>query len=398
MLRNAILFGALAALLAGCGPAPVEVVDIRAAMNTVVTVRAVAPDGDTAQSALEAAWEEMAFLEKRLSRYGGEVYTDPVTGEEETRVYGVALINAEAGLGHARVDPAVTSCLGAAREVWDMTGGAFDPTVAPLLALWRGAEERSEPPGDEAIAEKVALVGFDQVDILAFVADKPASEMPVVPPGYGPPTPDEVRQEMHLVALPEREMALDLGGIAKGFIIGRMARKMHRAGATAGLVDAGGDVYAFGRRPASLAPDGADRRWGIGVQDPRTPGERDRLYTALRLEDRAAVTSGHYERGYTIGGRRYSHIIDPRTGRPVNPVLASVTVVAYDPAVADALATGLAVLGVEKALALVEETEGVECLLLVASEHETQEGVPALEAHRSSGFAALEYDPTPTAP
>lgn len=102
-------------------------------------------------------------------------------------------------------------------------------------------------------------------------------------------------------------------------------------------------------------------------------------------------------RGYTVEGRRFSHIIDPRTGWPVNKRLASVTVVAPDAATADGLATAIAVLGVEKGMELVEKTAGVECLLLELGET-PDDGAepPALIAHRSSGFAALEFDPSTT--
>jgi thiamine biosynthesis lipoprotein len=107
------------------------------------------------------------------------------------------------------------------------------------------------------------------------------------------------------------------------------------------------------------------------------------------------VTSGHYARGYVIAGKHYSHILDPRTGRPVDTRLASVTVVAPDAATADGLATGIAVLGIEKGLDLVERTAGVECLLLETDETAPPEadGKPRLVAHRSSGFAALEFRP-----
>jgi len=191
-----------------------------------------------------------------------------------------------------------------------------------------------------------------------------------------------------------------------------MAQRMVQSGVLAALVDAGGDVYAEGQRPLNLvapgsamakpgfaeATPGGDRRWGVGVQDPRYPEDRTRLFTAVHVRDQAVVTSGHYARGYTVEGRRFSHIVDPRTGWPVDTRLASVTVVAPDAATADGLATGIAVLGVEKGMELVERTDGVECLLLELGEEPAEGSAekPALIAHRSSGFAALEFDPAAT--
>jgi thiamine biosynthesis lipoprotein len=399
---------------AGCAPRePVEVIETREAMNTLVTVRAVAVSDSAARRALDAAWKEMDEGIKHLDRH--------LPDSDISRV------NRDAGRFTIEVDPLVTSCLSAAREVYDMTGGAFDPTVGPLLELWRKAQERNQLPTEEELSAARALVGMDAVQILAFMAQKPLTDLAPLPPRGGPtPKPEDLVKPMYLVGLDKEGMALDLGGIAKGYIVGRMAQRMVQSGVFAALVDAGGDVYAEGQRPLNLVAPGSagakpgfaeatpggdpstgsgspragsrgDRRWGVGVQDPRYPEDRTRLFTAVHVRDQAVVTSGHYARGYTVEGRRFSHIVDPRTGWPVDTRLASVTVVAPDAAMADGLATGIAVLGIEKGMELVEKTDGVECLLLELAET-PDDGAepPALIAHRSSGFAALEFDPSAT--
>jgi len=395
------LAAALAVLAAaGCAPRePVEVIETREAMNTLVTVRAVAVSDSAARRALDAAWKEMDEGIKHLDRHLPD--SD------------ISRINRDAGRFTIEVDPQVTSCLSAARELYDMTGGAFDPTVGPLLELWRKAQERKKLPTEEELSAARALVGMDGVQILAFLAEKPLTALEPLPPRGGPtPKPEDLVRPMYLVGLDKEGMALDLGGIAKGYIIGRMAQRMVQSGVLAALVDAGGDVCAEGRRPLNLVTPGGDpstgsgspragsrgdRRWGVGIQDPRYPEDRMRLFTAVHVRDQAVVTSGHYARGYRVEGRRFSHIIDPRTGRPVNERLASVTVLAPDAATADGLATAIAVLGVEKGMELVEKTAGVECLLLELAET-PDDGAepPALVAHRSSGFAALEFDPSAT--
>lgn len=381
---RAAMAAAMAVALAatGCAQKPHEAAETRRGMNTAVTVRAVAPDRATAQAALAAAWAEMERCESALNRY------DPDAD--------VARVNRDAGLPQEPVDPVVTGCLSAAREVHDLTDGAFDPTVGPLLDLWAEAARRDREPTEEEIREALERVGMDKVEVIASaVAPWPGGN--VSPPGGSGEAPGTMM--LHVVQLNRKGMVLDLGGIAKGYAAGRMAARMEQAGAIAGLIDAGGDVYALGRRPGSLAPKGADPRWGVGVRDPRfpyDPTEGAKLYTALRVADRAAVTSGHYERGYEIGGKQFSHILDPRTGRPVNRQIASVTVVAPDAALADGLSTALAVLGAEKGLALVEELEGVECLILEVPAEQLGAADPAevdLVARRSSGFAALEFDP-----
>ena len=401
--------GWLAAVLAvlvaaGCAPRePVEVIETREAMNTLVTVRAVAVSDSAARRALDAAWKEMDEGIARLDRHRGPsdawAKGDPEARKDPAqRPSDIWLVNRDAGRFTIEVDPLVTSCLSAAREVYDMTDGAFDPTVGPILELWRKAQERNQLPTEEELSAARALVGMDAVQILAFMAQKPLSDLEPLPPRGGPtPKPEDLVKPMHLVGLDKEGMALDLGGIAKGYIVGRMAQRMVQSGVLAALVDAGGDVYAEGQRPLNLVAPGGDRRWGVGIQDPRYPEDRTRLFTAVHVCDQAVVTSGHYARGYTVEGRRFSHIVDPRTGRPVDTRLASVTVVAPDAAMADGLATAIAVLGVEKGMALVEKTDGVECLLLELAET-PDDGAepPALITHRSSGFAALEFDPSAT--
>ena len=407
---TAALAAAAALLVAGCSGKPVEVVETRPAMDTEVMVRVVARNEATARRALGLAWAEMDLCAAKLDRYRkpsdawlsqdpavrGPARRDPAQAPSD-----VWRINREAGQWNVEVDPLVTSCLTAAKEAWELSGGAFDPTVGPLVDLWRQAAARGTPPTDEEIEKARARVGMDKIEMLVAKVQKPAEELPLVPPSAPPPGPDELSRMVQSVGLPAG-MSLDLGGIAKGYIAGRMARRMEQAGATAGLVAAAGDVYAFGERPPSVAGKGGDPRWGVGVQDPRYPEDRARLYTAIHVSDQGVDTSGHYYRGYTIGGKRFSHIMDPRTGRPVDTRLASITVVADDPALSDALATAIAVLGARDGLALVEKTEGVECLLLEwtpgPGEEPQASGAPppaaALTAHRSKGFAALEFKPS----
>jgi len=385
-----LITGLLLLLAAGCAEQAVEIVETRPGMDTEITVRAVAPTKAAARRALEAAWEEMDVCVVRLDRRR--------PGSD------LARINADAGKWHTSVDPLVTSCLAAAKEVYDLSHGAFDPTVGPLLNLWRAAQDQDRPPTEDEIARARDLVGMDKVEILAAEVQRRPTDLGPVPPGSEASEPDKATELMCSVGI-RAGMSLDLGGIAKGYIAGRMARRMQQAGAVAGLVAAAGDVYAFGSRPASLVRrQGGSSDWTVAVLDPRYSLDRSHFYTTVRLRDQAVDTSGHYYRGYTIGSRRYSHIMDPRSGRPVDARLASITVVAPDPALSDGLATAIAVLGAKDGLALVESLDGVECLLLeaVPPENPPPEGQPPasvppesirLIAHRSSGFAALEAAP-----
>jgi thiamine biosynthesis lipoprotein len=392
-------------LPAGCAPQPVEVTETREAMDTVVTVTAIAPTDAVARRAIAAAWQEMDLCAFCVNRYR-EPSEAWLKGDKAAikdpaqRPSDVWRINREAGRWSTAVDPITTTCLGAAREVWDLSGGAFDPTVGPVVELWRQAAKSDRLPTDDQIAAGRALVGMEKVEILVADIPREPQSIDMAPPDPRAPPMAPMTARINTVGM-AKGMQLDLGGIAKGYIAGRMAQRMKQAGATAGLVAAAGDIYALGERPAALAREGGQRRWIVGVQDPRFPDDRTRLYTRLAVRDMGVDTSGHYYRGSTIQGKRYSHIVDPRTGRPVDMRLVSVTVVSLDPAVGDGLSTAIAVMGAEKGLAMVNQITGVECLIIEARLKEGRsigpDGAPPpdseLVAHRSKGFAALEVKP-----
>jgi len=149
-------------------------------------------------------------------------------------------------------------------------------------------------------------------------------------------------------------MEVDLGGIAKGYAVEQAVKALGRHGVRAALVNAGGDLYALGG-------PGKGSTWNIGIKDPRDP---DSILEAIGVTDRAVATSGDYERYFMLEGRRFSHIVDPRTGETVENVPMSVTVVAHDGTTADALATGVFVLGPDAGMDLVERLAGVEALIV----------------------------------
>ncbi|MBN1269658.1 MAG: FAD:protein FMN transferase [Kiritimatiellae bacterium] len=213
------------------------------------------------------------------------------------------------------------------------TGGAFDPTVAPLVNLWGfGPEGRHAPPAPAQLEEARARVGYGH---LSFIA------------------PHQIRKDIP-------DLQLDLGAVAKGYGADEVKRTILAAGVTNFLVEIGGEVVAWG-----LNPDG--RMWSIGIQTPEfdaVPGAK--TVGTLHLSRMAAATSGDYQnyvRDET--GRVRAHIIDPRTGRPVEHELASVTVLARDCLTADGLATAAFVLGPQLGLGVVANYSGAEALMLV---------------------------------
>lgn len=209
------------------------------------------------------------------------------------------------------VSPDTVDVFEIARAVSDVTGGAFDVTVGPVVALWGfGATDRiPAPPPAEDLARLLPHVGYRLVH-----ADKRTGSLSKTDP------------------LAE----CDLSAIAKGYAVDKLARVLLDRGYENFLVEIGGDLLVHGRRE-----DG--ERWHVAIERPEPKGRA--IYRVVELENQAMATSGDYRNYYVKNGRRLSHLIDPRTGHPIEHGLASVSVVDASAARADALATALAVLG-----------------------------------------------------
>jgi thiamine biosynthesis lipoprotein len=237
----------------------------------------------------------------------------------------VSLINGRAGLEDVRVSGELLSLLVQAVEVSRETGGAFDVTVGPLVALWQ-FDVGGKVPAPEDLELALGLVDYRGLDL-------------------------DVKEST--VGLAAGGMKIDLGGIGKGFAVDRAANLLLEEGVENAIIDAGGDLRLLGSRP------GKDF-WRIGIRHPRDPA---RLLVSLDLADRAVVTSGDYERFFMAGGKRYHHLLDPATGLPAEGC-QSVTVVAGDTASADAYATAAFVLGPRRGLELLRRLPGVEGIIV----------------------------------
>ncbi len=296
------------------------------ALGTFVTIRAFAENRPSTEEAVEAATALVRDLEKPLSRF-----------DEESDVS--AVNKAAAGTAVSVSDDTLHVLLKAA-QVSEKTSGAIDVTVGPLVDLWKAAGESGTLPTDDAIREALSKVSCKHLTI---------------------------DSEAHTVTKAVDGLTIDLGAVAKGYIADKAAALLQSRGVKRGFVDAGGDGVFF-------SGGAAERPWKVGIADPRGTGE---VVDALFLRDAAAVTSGNYARFSTIEGKRYSHIIDPRTGRPVEGP-DSVTVIAADAATADAWATALSVTGETGADAA--RAAGVEFLMLFVEDD-------TLSRFESPGFA-----------
>ena len=315
MTRVAAAVAAAWALLA-CGPARHEYKDTRVAMGTVVSARAVAGDEAAARRAVEAAFAEVARAERVAS------YAD--AGSELSR------LNREAGNGPVTASAELLGLVTDARELAAATGGYFDPTVAPAVELYgiKDGAPRWPPEGEVAVA--LGVIGYEGIIVDA---------------------------ERGTVAFARPGMALDLSAIAKGWAADRAAAAMARAGARAGIVEAGGEVVCFGGGPRP------GRLWRVGVKNPRGPG----LYAAFDLAGGACATSGDYEQRFNAGGRVFTHLFDPHTGRPAANA-ASVTVVAPTCAAADAWATAFMVMPAAEAARRLGQPGAPAALVITAAD------------------------------
>lgn len=215
-------------------------------------------------------------------------------------------------------------------RISEMTDGAFDITILPLMTLWRAAREQNALPTDVEIAAARVLVNWRYIILdTANLA----------------------------VGLEKAGMGIDLGGIAKGHAVSMAIMALEKHGIKNAMVNAGGDLYLLGK------PQGREW-WRIGIEDPREKGE---IFASLDLRDEAVVTSGDYRWYFIIGGRRFHHIIDPRSGLPVER-MQSVTVIAPNATFADGLSTAIFVLGREKGIKLTEAIE--EIGVIIVSEDE----------------------------
>ncbi len=238
----------------------------------------------------------------------------------------IARVNAAAGKRPVAVRPETRGLIDKAVEASRLTRGGYDAVLGGLKILWGFGTDRPAVPGKAALNRRLRVSGMRQLEL-----------------GDG------------TVFLKNSGASMDLGGLGEGYLIDLAVRSLRRSGVRSGIVEATGDLAAFGRHPERP-------RWRIGVKNPRDP--EGRLIGVIQLEEEAVATSGDYERVFMENGKRYCHILDPRTGFPAESGCISVTVVAPAALDADALATGLFTLHPDTALAVIESLPHVEGIVM----------------------------------
>lgn len=315
----------LAALLtAGCAvqrqswespaPAVADLVVRRAwpVMGTLLEIEVRGADSAVAEMALATARAAVFRVDMMMSVY------KPASE--------LSAVNRRAGGDSlTAVDPWTAEVLEAALRFAELSDGALDITVGPLVDAWGFHREVGAVPPEAALDSARRLVGYEQIR-------------------WDPVT--------RAVRLPRPGMRLDFGAIAKGFAVDRAVAALRTAGIRAGRVDLGGNLRWFGR----VSTEGSERN--VALRDPRDP---DRPFALVQVDSGSVATSGDYERFFEVDGRRYSHILDPRSGQPVRGV-AAVSVFAPTALEADALSTAFFVLGPQAGCRLAARLPGVEAV------------------------------------
>jgi thiamine biosynthesis lipoprotein len=284
----------------------------RILMDTFSSITVVASSKAEAKEAIEAGFGEIQKLETLLN------YFSP---ESE-----LSAINNAAGVTPVKVSKEIIEILTKAMNIAEDTAGAFDPTIAPVIKLWKFSKVPSDSslPSGEAVERALQRIGYRKVSI-----DWGSSE----------------------VFLEEKGMEIDLGGIAKGYAADKAVLAIKSFGINSALVAIAGDIRGFGVNVSQQA-------WKVGIQNPRPESDSERpwedIFATIQLKDSAISTSGDYQRFFIRDGKRYHHILDPVTGYSAESGLISSTVIAPEGYLTDGLSTAVLILGAEKGIQLLE--------------------------------------------
>ena len=238
-----------------------------------------------------------------------------------------SLINENAGIKPVQVDAEVFKLIQRSIRISTLTDGAFDITYGSIdKRLWNFDQNMTSLPDKETALLSVQLINYQNV-----VLDSKRST----------------------VYLKNRGMRIGFGGIGKGYAADQAKQILQQSNINSGIVNAGGDLITWGSQLSG-------QPWTVGIAD---PAQTDRPFSALQISNMAIATSGNYEKYVTIGGKRYSHTIDPKTGLPTSGV-KSVTIICPSAELADALATPVVVMGVKVGLELINQIKHVACIVI----------------------------------
>jgi thiamine biosynthesis lipoprotein len=282
-------------------------------MGNRFEISAVAADEGWAMERIALAVEEIRRIERLLTTYSEDSETNR--------------INQNAGISPVKVSAETFGLIERSIRISAVTQGAFDISYGSVdKRLWNFDQQMRQLPDKELARKMVRLINYRNI-----LLDPTGTT----------------------VFLKEKGMRIGFGGIGKGYAAERAKRVMQESGVDSGIVNASGDLTAWG-----LQPDG--RPWTIGIVRPDIKGE---IFSYLNITNMALATSGNYEKYVVIGGKRYSHTIDPRTGLPVTGI-KSVTIITPNAEIADAMATPVMIMGVRAGLYMINQMKDIEAVII----------------------------------
>lgn len=281
-------------------------------MGSRFDITVVAKDQASSDQYVNSAIVEIQRIEKLISSWDPNSQT--------------SLINNHAGIKAVKVDQELFELIERSMKISKLTDGAFDISYASMDRIWKFDGSMKEMPTTDKIKASVSKVGYHQI-----ILDK----------------------EKSTVFLEHKGMKIGFGAIGKGYAADKAKQLLINEGVVAGIINASGDMNTWGKQP-----DGSD--WKVAITNPLNKGN---AFALLPIVNGAVVTSGDYEKYVVFDNKRYTHIIDPRTGYPATGIV-SVTVFAPKAELADALATSIFVMGKDVGLNQINQLAGIECIII----------------------------------
>lgn len=281
-------------------------------MGSRFDISAVAASPADGEKYLDLAVAEISRIEKLISSWD----TNSETSE----------INRNAGIKPVKVSLELYDLIKRAIQISKITDGAFDISYASMDKVWKFDGTMTEMPTEGEIKNSIQKVGFENIIL------------------------DDKNQTVFLKL---EGMKIGFGAIGKGYAADKAKKLLQDLGVKAGLMNASGDLNCWGKQPDGSA-------WKVGITNPLN---KNKIFSWFDIDDQAVVTSGNYEKYVEFNGKRYTHIIDPRTGYPATGIV-SVSVFAPKAELADALATSIFVMGTSVGLNFINQLNGVECIII----------------------------------
>jgi FAD:protein FMN transferase len=292
-------------------------------MGTVFEVSAYASDENRIEKAFNDVLKEVNRLDYLMSNY-----------KEDSEL---SKLNKSAASEPVYCDNELAYIIEQSLRYSDITDGAFDITIGPLMKKWGFFRGQGKIPGKEELETALESVSYKNIIIEEEIKKSLFRDPSIV----------------KTISFKNPDTQIDLGGIGKGYAVDAATKVLKANGIRSALINFAGNIYAYGTTPGR-------KSWVIGLQHPR---KSEGILGSFEIKDKAVSTSGDYEKFFIIDGKRYSHIIDPRTGNPVKDIV-SVTIVADNATRADALSTGVFVLGLDKGMELIENLPDVEGIII----------------------------------